>query len=117
MQWDKYSNKVIQDNWRFCSDVVLAEKLDVSQHAVGAQRKALGIYRRPPEGFVVQVTNWLPVVEDLDSCTELLRRDDIEYVIAELGGTYALFRKYAGAMNVVTEPPEDTWVVHWIPLE
>lgn len=116
MKWGKYSNGVIRNNWQSCSDNVLAAMLDVTGHAVGAQRKVLGIYRRPPEGFVVQVTNWLAEIEDLDSCTELLRKDNIEYIIAALGGTYALFRKYAGSMNVVTEPPEDTWVVRF-PLE
>ncbi len=117
MRWNKYSNKTIRDNWRFCSDNVLAAKLGVSGDAVRAQRRELGLYRRPPEGFVVQITNWLPKIEDLDSCIELLYKDDIEYVVAVLGSSYALFREYAGAMNVVTEPPEDTWVKHWIPSD
>jgi hypothetical protein len=117
MRWTKYENDIIRRNWQFCSDKVLAAKLGTTQDAVGAQRKALGIYRRPPAGFVVQVTNWLEKIEDLDSCTELLRRDNIEYVIATCGNGYALFRQYAGAMNVVAAPPEHTWVIHWVPPE
>ena len=117
MRWDKYSNNIIRTHWMFCSDKVLAVKLGVTKDAVGAQRKALGIYRFPPDGFVVQVTKWLPKISDLDCAVGLMRGGDIEYIISDLGGKYSLFRKYAGMMNVVDEPPEDTWVDRWVPLE
>lgn len=116
MRWTSVENTMLRLHWRNCSDEVLASMLGTTRGAVRAKRAEMGLFRRPPAGFVVQVTKWLSTLDDLDSCVELLRKYDIEYAIAKSKNyRFALFRKHAGAMNTVPEPPRNTWVQHWRP--
>jgi hypothetical protein len=116
MRWGSAETTTLRIHWRNSSDAVLGERLGTTPGAVRAKRAELGLFRKPPPGFVVQVTKWLPALDDLDSCTELLRKYGVEYAIAKSKNhRYALFRKHSGAMSTVPEPLRNTWVQHWLP--
>jgi hypothetical protein len=116
MKWTKFENGTIRRNWKKCSDSVLADMLGRSRDVVRAQRCELGLFRTPPKGFVVQVTNWLTKLEHLDFCVKDFRNHSVEYIIAKCPyGNYALFRGGAGQVEFVPEPPRKSWVEHWRP--
>jgi hypothetical protein len=117
MQWTKYENALLRSNWEKCPDKVLASIFNVSAPAIRAQRRTLGLLRKPPPGFVVQVTNWLSELAELNTCIEDFREHGVEYIVVKQKGQYALFRKYTGAMSVGAEPPRSTWVDHWVPAD
>jgi len=116
MNWMESDNDTIRRNWKKCSDAILAGMLSVSRDVLRAQRCKLGLFRKAPKGFVVQVTNWVSSLSKLTFCVNDMRRHGVAYIIAKCDyGQYALFREHRGELEFVPEPSCDKWVEQWCP--